>query len=398
MSQSHIAEGLIPNGLNTTPDRFHTRSAYTETDQTRVFSSHFCSEKPNGDLLKGSSVQLQSLRDESGHLDYEQLEPNERTIHFLRQYAKKGKYPDESYAVDPTFNASDDIIEDRIKASEWVINQLLTDEHVSELAEHLHERLDGRTNQTITILRNQVAEGGDVSYNFLSPTYDEILIEKLNNYFENNYPEDQVDFDMKTALRLNDTLRVYSTPVERLARLPFIDTEDLSSKVDGQLVLIADEHVQSAGMTSTLFSLSKQLGGEVMGITTLTSHPTTQDIALSAEVRDTVIDFANQTTDDGSEILEETLETLGLSFDTISNREGLYILALLMDGEDKDQFDQFIDLEKRLAQGVEVIEGVEDNVRRALTEPPLTVEDLKVQIDTLVAHRPNHFYSQELAL
>lgn len=398
MSQSHISGKLPSNGLHTTPDRFHTRSAYTEADQTRVFSSHFCSEKPNLDLLKGNSTQLQTLRNQDGSLDYDQLEPNERTIHFLRQYAKKGKYPDESYVVDPTFNAPDNIIEDRIKAAKWVIDQLLTEEHVSELAEHLHERLDGRTNQTVTILRNQVAEGGNVSYNFLSPTYDEILIEELKDYFKDHYPEDHIDFDMKTALRLNDTLRVYSTPVERLARLPFIDTDDLTPKVDDKLVLIADEHVQSAGMSTTLFSLSKQLGGEVVGITTLTSHPTTQDISLSAEVHDLVVDYANQTSDYGAEMLEETLEKLGLSLDTISNREGLYILALLMDGEDKDQFDEFIDLEKRLASGSVVVEGVEDNVRRALTDPALSVEELKAQIDSLIDHRPDHFYNQDLTL
>lgn len=398
VSHDHVSGDLLHNGLHTTPDRFHTRSAYSDTDQTKVFSSYYCSEKPNRDLLRGSSTQLQALREEEGGLDYDQLEPNERTIHFLRQYAKKGKYPDESFVVDPTFNAPDDIIEDRIKAAKWVVDQLLTDEHVGELAEHLHKRLDGRTNQTVTILRNQVAEAGDVSYNFLSPTYDEMLIEKLKDYFADHYPEDQIDFDMQTALRLNDTLRVYSTPVERLARLPFIDTEDLSPKVDGKLVLIADEHVQSAGMTSTLFSLSKQLGAEVMGITTLTSHPTTQDISLSPEVRDLVIDYANETSKDGAETLEDTLETLGLSLGTISNREGLYILALLMDGEEKDQFDQLVDLERRLATGSEVVEGVEDNVRRALTEPSLTVEDLKDQIETLVQHRPDHFYTQDLSL
>ncbi len=399
MTKNQLTSPNQRNILNETADRFHIRSPYNELDQTKVFSSHYCSEKPNRDLLTGSSVQLQELRTEEGHLDYSQLEPNERTIHFLRQYAKKGKYPDASYVIDPTFNASEEIIEDRIRAAKWVVDQLLSDEHVSELAEHLHERLNGRENQTITILRNQVAEAGDVSYNFLSPTYDEILIEKLKDYFKNNYDEDNVKFDMEVALRLNDTLRVFSGPVERLARLPFIDTEDLSSKVDGKLILIADEHVQSAGMTTTLFSLSKQLGGEVLGLTTLTLPPTTQDISLSPEVHDKVIDYANlHYNDDGAEVLEDTLNTLGLSLDTITNREGLYILALLMDGEDQEQFEEFLDLEKRLAQGNEVIEGVEDNVRRALTEAVLTVDELKSQIDNLVSHRPDHFYNQELAL
>ena len=394
MKQNQLTDRFSQNGLRTTADRFHVRVPYTEMDQTRVFSSHYCSEKPNRDMMAGLSTQLQDLRDDNGHLDYSQLEPNERTIHFLRQYAKKGKYPDESYVVDPTFNAPDEIIDDRIRAALWVVDQLLTDDHVQELAEHLYEQLDGRKNKTINILRNQVAEAGDVSYNFLSPTYDEILIEKLDDYFKENYPEDNVRFDMKTALRLNDTLRVYSTPVERLARLPFIDTDDLMPKVDGEMILIADEHVQSAGMSSTLFSLSKELGGEVLGITTLTSHPTTQDISLSPEVRDMVIDYANHTTDqDGAEVLENTLNTLGLSLDTITNREGLYILALLMDGEDKEQFDEFIALEKSLSEGIEVVESVEDNVRRALTDTPLTVYMLKEQIDTLVAHRPDHFYN-----
>lgn len=396
--QNKSGTSLGTNGLNTTEHRFHTRSVYTELDQTKVFSSYFCSEMPNRDLLEGDSTQLQELRDEQGQLDYSKLEPNERTIHFLRQYAKKGKYPDESFVVDPTYNAPEDVIVDRIKAAQWVVDQLLSDQHVGELAEHIHDTLDGRKNQTITILRNQVAEAGNVSYNFLSPTYDEILIEKLLDYFEENYPEDQVNFDMQLALRLNDTLRVYSGPVERLARLPFIDTDDLIPKVDDKLILIADEHVQSAGMTTTLFSLAKQLGAEVIGVTTLTSHPTTQDISLSPEVRDTVIDYADDSSDEGAEILEDTLNSLGLSLDTISNREGLYILALLMDGEDKAQFDEFLQLERSLAQGHDVVEGVEDNVRRALTEPVLTVEDLKSKIDNLVAHRPDHFYNQDLSL
>lgn len=387
---------IAGHGVQTTEHRFHVRSSYGEGDETRVFSSYYCSEMPDRDLLEGNSTQLQALRGEDGMLDYDQLEPNERTIHFLRQYAKKGKYPDESYVVDPTYNAPDEIIEDRIRAAAWVVDQLLSDQHVAELAEHLYDKLGGEGGQTVTILRNQVAEAGNVSYNFLSPTYDEVLIGKLKDYFAARYPDADIDFEMQTALRLNDTLRVFSGPVERLARLPYIDTDDLEPKVRGKNVLIADEHVQSAGMTTTLFSLSKQLGGNVVGLTTLTSHPTTKDISLSQDVRDMVIEYADISCDlseNGHDVLEDTLKTLGLSLDTITNREGLYILALLMDGEDRHQFDAFTDLERRLSGGIEIVEGVEDNVRRALTQEPQTVEELRDKIYNVVDHRPDHFYA-----
>tara|TARA_B100001989_G_scaffold229266_1_gene186566 strand:+ start:1380 stop:2585 length:1206 start_codon:yes stop_codon:yes gene_type:complete len=384
----------------TRENRFHVRSKYEESDEVRVFSSHYCSEKPSVDHLEGNSSQLHAMRDGFSINDYSLLEPNDRTIHFLRQYAKKGKYPDGSFTVDPRFSANDEIIEDRIIAAKWVVDQLLTDQHVRELAEHIHDSLKGRKDQSVVILRNQVAQGADISYNFLSPTYDQVLIDRLDNYFAENYPEDQVNFEMKTALRLNDTLRVYSGPIGRLARLPFIDLEDLKPKVDGKMILVADEHIQAAGMASTLYSLSKQLGGEVIGVTTLTSHPTTKSLKLSGDVCNMVLEYADKSSQDnmnGSDLLEDTLNSLGLSIETITNREGLYILALLMDGEDDQQFHSFLDLEKKLSGGLQVIEGVEDNVRKVLFDPPLSVQELQEKIQNHIAHRADHFYNPQFS-
>lgn len=347
---------------------YHVREPYSEADEVRIFSSYHCAEKP--DLAK--------------------MDGEEQDIHRKRHYAKKGIDLITGEKVDPRHDADKEIIKSRINAAQDVVSAVMTDEHVDELAQHIYHQVQGRDDKEVFILRNSVMKEGQVSYNFLSPTYDYMLIEALQEKLDHIDEDHGITFEMATALRLNDTRRVYSDPIQRLARQAYMDTDDLE-QMRGKNVLIADEHVQSGAMVTTIYSLLKKMGGDtnVMGVTTLTSHPTMTTLSPNEDVN---LMLRDNLQGSDYEDLEGTLNRLGLGFDTLTAREGLYILALVMDGHDPAQKSEFLKLEETLSGGRKVVEGVEDDLHAALLNPPLDVQAFDDGISDLLRDRRGTFY------
>ncbi len=366
-------EGSLAHKLNDAASDFyyHVREPLEEGDVVKIFSSYNCSEKP----------------------DLSQMDEDERDIHRKRHYAKKGIDLVTGETVDPRHDADDDIIESRIKAAQEVVYELISDAHVQELAEHIYESVQDRDDKKVFMLRNSVMKEGQVSYNFLSPTYDYILIEALLNKLDDIDPDHNIEFEMATALRLNDTRRVYSNPMQRLARQAYMDTEDLQ-QMRGKNVLIADEHVQSGAMVMTIYSLLKKLDGNtnIMGVTTLTSHPTMHNLTPSKDVDDMLRDNLSESDYDD---LEQTLNRLGLGYDTITAREGLYVLALVMNGHDPEQAAEFMALEEKMSAGRKVVEGIEDDLYATLMMPPLDVDEFEQQITDHISLRKDTFYTTD---
>ena len=360
----------LANKINDAASKFyyHVREPYSDTDEVRIFSSYHCSEKP--DLTK--------------------MDGKEREIHRKRHFAKKGVDLITGESVDPRHDADEEIIRSRINAAQEVVSELMTDEHVEELAQHIYGQVQGRDDKEVHILRNSVMKEGQVSYNFLSPTYDYMLIEALQEKLEHIDEDHGITFEMATALRLNDTRRVYSDPIQRLARQAYMDTDDLE-QMRGKNVLIADEHVQSGAMVTTIYSLLKKMGGDtnILGVTTLTSHPTMRNLRPNEDV-----DMMIRDTLTGSDYdeMDGTLNRLGLGYDTLTAREGLYVLALVIDGADIQKRNDFINLEQDLSGGMTVIEGIEDDLYAALMNPPLDVQDFDDGISDLLKDRKGTFY------
>lgn len=347
---------------------YHVREPYSDADEVRIFSSYHCSEKP--DLTK--------------------MEGKEQDIHRKRHFAKKGVDLITGEKVDPRHDADEKIIMSRINAAQEVVCELISDEHVEELAQHIYDQVQGRDDKEVFLLRNSVMKEGQVSYNFLSPTYDYMLIDALQVELDLIDKDHGITFEMATALRLNDTRRVYSDPIQRLARQAYMDTDDLE-QMRGKNVLIADEHVQSGAMVTTIYSLLKKMGGDtnVMGVTTLTSHPTMTTLSPNEDVN---MMLRDNLPGSDYEDLEGTLNRLGLGYDTLTAREGLYILALVMDGHDPEQKSEFLKLEETLSGGRKVVEGVEDDLHAALMNPPLDVQAFDDGISDLLKDRRGTFY------
>lgn len=347
---------------------FHVREPFSETDQVKVFSSYMCAEKP----------------------DLSQMDIEEREIHRKRHFAKKGIDLVSGEKVDPRHDAEDCIVEERVQIAREVVEEIMTDEHVQELADHVYANIHDKEDKQVFLLRNSVAEGGQVSYNFLSPTYDHMLITALTKALDEKHPDHGITFEMETAIRLNNTKRVYSDPAQRLARQAYMDTVDLE-KMRGKNIIIADEHVQSGAMVMTIYSLLKKMGDDtnILGVTSLTCHPTIQDLHCSQEVNNVMAEYLSDTDKDA---IEDTLGRVGLSYDTLTAREGLYVLALVLDGQNPEQAYRFAMLEDHLSQGKAVIEGVEDDLYLALRSPPLDVEEFDKKISEILTERQGTFY------
>ncbi len=350
---------------------FHVRNPYSNTDKVKIFGSYLCSEKP----------------------DLSQMDGEELELHRKRHFAKKGVDLVNGRKVDPRYDADAQTVGERVLAAREVVKAIMSDEHVSELADHIYENVKDREDKTVYLLRNSVMRDGQVSYNFLSPTYDLMLMQAMQEKIDGKDPDSGISFEMETAFRMNDTKRVYSNPMQRLARQAYIDTDDLQ-KMRGKNIVVADEHVQSGAMVTTIYSLLKNLGEEtnVMGVTTLTSHPTMSDLHPSEDVNQLLQKHLSA---DEHEQLESSLSRVGLSYDTLTAREGLYVLALVMDGSQLDHRQEFEELERKMSGGRTVVEGVEDDLAAALMSPPLDVNEFDDGITEILQERSSTFYKVE---
>lgn len=146
--------------------------------------------------------------------------------------------------------------------------------------------------------------------------------------------------DDKSLIGLSRTSRTEATPIGRLVQQPFFTTSELHR---GDKVIIADDHIQAGGSTLAMESAARGAGADVLAIATLSSHPLSPQLTMSAEVSK----FLEQTLAawDPENLVTHRLAELGMPRDRLTNSEALILIAYAVDPADTKAVEKFEDMQ-----------------------------------------------------
>lgn len=354
---------------------YHQRLPYDPADNTHIFAPYFASEKPSPESILALDDQIRHLLHQRHRAKRAiDLEGNPILNHTPLDMSR--------YAPQP-------IIDARIAAAKEVVESWMNDVFVGEFAAHLHRQLVRSPGRIITF--TQIVSVGLDRYNFLASVYEDTLIETLRQIFARAYPDDKVLFDRFTVPIVSVPKRTESTPIQRLTRQPYLDLEATKEGLTGKRLVLLDDHVQSGGTFATFLSIIKQpgQGTEVLGITALSTHPTLRNLTHAPDVEEVLMSYADKQSLDksGNHELDNILSVMRLSIATLTNREALYLIGMMMDGRNTAEREAYFDLIRRISQGVMVPEGKEDNFEQFSNTPPMTLGEIFCEINELVEER-----------
>lgn len=352
-------------------DLFHIRSNYSPDDDTVVYAPYFASEIPapeNFMALDGLTSRLLHQR----HIAKRAVDLNGVPV--------LAHYP-----LDMTINAPAEVIEAREAAAQEVIDHWLNADFLNMFA----SKIDGRVRQdeTVTFLHRTSITGSSERHNYLFTRYEEVIINALQERLSHR----RLTFEALTVPVATVPKRTESNPLERVVRQPYIDPENQFA-IMGKRIILLDDHVQAGGTFATFHALAKELGDgtEVIGMTALSVHPTGTDLHVYDQVKNALhLAWEKNGRQDSIDNVgpDDVLGKVGLSVDTLTNREALYLIGMFTDGHDAQAIREYFDLVEDVSHGVAVPDGRQDTFDLLVQSPPIAISDLKQSIDRLIKER-----------
>ncbi|HEU5046653.1 MAG TPA: hypothetical protein VFT64_02300 [Rickettsiales bacterium] len=337
--------------------KFETREPFVKGEESRVFSGHYETEVP---VVNSADSTDQTLE--------------------LRHIAKRGKFLD-GQDFDPwRSKAPDDV---RMLASRLVVDSWLNTESLDAIIDNVLSKTNGTFSSQLPAVVHIASPVKDttrpgVNINYMALTYGIEITERLNQRLEERGLESQIVFrnDRPMISLVSDRVpRTTAGIVSRLTSHPVFDPSEFHP---GDMVLLADEHIQAGGVAWALHNIGNSVPIDIIGYAALSSHNLCQDLRISPPIL-TALDAAlekcadhfNQDAGKYKNDLDRSLSLVGLSRQTITNMEALYIIAMLINGEDRDEVKWFNDLKKAIGDGNDVREGL-DSFSTMLEKPPIS--------------------------
>jgi hypothetical protein len=253
--------------------------------------------------------------------DMPEVSEKQDAFHQLRLIAKKGKKADGSIATRS----------EQIDAAGKVIHTLLTPELKNEIIHNVfdairHNNWPADTNKTIYITRPVKPDftTGSVTVNALALRFTHELCDLLNSHVQQDYPG--IVFKDKGLVFLTNNNRTFADPVGRIVRQHVFDCDEFKS---GDMVILADDHIETGGAFRNMAQTLTDKGASILSMITLSGLGESKTWQLHDSLRKNlsalIPDAAECTT------LNKCLIGIGLSIDTLSNREALALIAYLSD-------------------------------------------------------------------
>lgn len=357
---------------------FHIRIPYSASDQTVIGASYYASEMPDPASLRyvgGSELRLLHLR----HIAKRATDLEGRPV--------LGIYP-----ADMTTNAPEAVIKARIKAAQDVIQSWVRFTELEKLAK-LTNRLVAK-GEEVTFLHRTSITGNSERHNFLFTEYENAVI----SYLKQSLPHKQLTFSKLTIPVATVPKRTESNPLERLVRQPYVD-ENTQLSMRGKKIILLDDHVQAGGTFATFYALIKQLGDNtsLIGMNALTIHPTATDLRVSGRILKALHSAcASDKDQEGKRILglDMILSKVGLSIETLTNREALYLIGMLLDGGNQKSKKAYFELISEFDQGVSVPENNNDDFEQLAKSPAMSLDELTHSMGTLIQERNQEIKSR----
>lgn len=215
------------------------------------------------------------------------------------------------------------------------------------------------------------------SFNFLTATYCKLLRDALGEVASTYFPTSDIRVHDEPVMMLTKTNRTDADSLGRIVKQPLFELGD----VDGKFVIVADDHVNAGAFTTTLVSQAEANGANVVGVASFSRHPNSGNLLLKPTLKEALLTLHPQ------DEIDTLLSRVGVSIDTLTNREGLTLLSILMDGANDNHRDIFYsamaDVNGRYNH---LLDGIGDDLECELIQPSKTPQDLLIEIDEMFQH------------
>lgn len=243
--------------------------------------------------------------------------------------------------------------QERLEAAYEMTHALMTDAYVDSILERITARLGNRHDKNCTVYipqrvaKNLMGNGEiDKSVNILEAVYVLELTAALNKKIEAGWRSKdgkvpKIRFttgEEKQRFIIGTTKPGNRTVFGVFERIFGQKKYDFGRFKRGDLVWIADDHVQSGGTSLTRLNGLRDRGAEVLGMSSLTALPESKDLCILPEVQSALrkaaqisAKLSGITEEKGVKALKDTLALTGMKFETLTNREALSLMALLLE-------------------------------------------------------------------
>lgn len=212
------------------------------------------------------------------------------------------------------------------------------------------------------------------SYNFLTAVYTKLLRDALTNVARAYFPTSHIQIHDEPVMMLTKTNRTDADSLGRIVKQPLFEIGD----VEGKHVIIADDHINAGAFTATLMSQAEEKGACVVGIASFSRHPNSGTLTLKPRVKSALLGLYPQ------ETLDTVLARVGVSVDTLTNREGLTLLSILMDGSNDNHRNVFQGVMSEVnGEYNHLLDGIGDDLGSELHKSPKTPQELLMEINDM---------------
>lgn len=212
------------------------------------------------------------------------------------------------------------------------------------------------------------------SYNFLTAVYTKMLRDALQGVARTYFPTSEIRVHDEPVMMLTKTNRTDADSLGRIVKQPLFQLGD----IQGKNVIVADDHVNAGAFTTTLVSQAEDMGANVVGVASFSRHPNSGELSLKPCVKKSLLTLHPQ------EQLDELLGRVGVSVDTLTNREGLTLLSILMDGANDNHRTTFHCVMTEVnGEYNNLLDGIGDDLDCELSKAPKTPRELLQEIDDM---------------
>ncbi len=344
---------------------FGKREPYGDDESLEVVTDKFETEVPQVDA--------------SSYVDDD---PESRVLEW-RHVAKRGKFLDGTFS--PWHGKAPNEL--RLLSARAVTDQWLSDDVVQKVNDQVVGKMKDRGAdgpQTVHIshpVKDYTRPG--VNINFMVLVYTKELEKRLNADMETRYPDLDIryaDDRPMLALASDKSTRTTASTLTRLTSQPLYDPFIFD---EGDLVLFADEHVQAGGVMLAARNATKERNVDVLGYTALSSHNLGADLRINPHISmalETAIEEnAREHGGDPEEFradLDEALSQSGLDSHTLTNLEGLILIAYLLDGQDEAKLKWFEGVKREAGLDKKDVRQGLDSLDELLADGSITPQEL----------------------
>ena len=186
------------------------------------------------------------------------------------------------------------------------------------------------------------------------------------------------------ALASDKSTRTTATALERLTSQPLYDPDIFKT---GDHVLFVDEHVQAGGVMLAARNVGAFVDINVVGYSALSCHNQGVNLSISPQIAQGLEKaLADNAKSKGADLTEfsgdfdRMLSHSGLARETLSNIEGLILIAYLIDGKDDAKVDWYANLSSSVRVGEVIMSEGMDSLRGIVSADPVTPKELEARV------------------